>query len=84
MSPSGASLVFGPAPSSQRTLDIRRTKSAESKLAPVPGLQSDERPLSHVKDAYFQYVFMWVRYQLGHSRLCFVLANFYCSSSLRT
>ncbi|KAJ7245797.1 hypothetical protein C8J57DRAFT_1361733 [Mycena rebaudengoi] len=53
MSPSGASLVFGPAPSSQRTLDIRRTKSAESKLAPVPGLQSDERPLSHVKDAYF-------------------------------
>ncbi|KAJ7243482.1 hypothetical protein C8J57DRAFT_1366018 [Mycena rebaudengoi] len=27
--------------------------SAESKLAPVPGLQSDERPLSHVKDAYF-------------------------------
>ncbi|KAJ7251032.1 hypothetical protein C8J57DRAFT_1354069 [Mycena rebaudengoi] len=55
MSPSGASLVFGPAPSSQRTLDIRRTKSAESKLAPVPGLQSDERPLSHVKDAYFQY-----------------------------
>ncbi|KAJ7219654.1 hypothetical protein C8J57DRAFT_1394180, partial [Mycena rebaudengoi] len=53
MSPSGASLVFGPAPSSQRTLDIRHTKSEESKLAPFPGLQSDERPLSHMKDAYF-------------------------------
>ncbi|KAJ7209939.1 hypothetical protein C8J57DRAFT_1401360 [Mycena rebaudengoi] len=53
MSPSGASHVFGPAPSSQRTLDIRHTKSAESRLAPVPGLQSDERPLSHMKDAYF-------------------------------
>ncbi|KAJ7231073.1 hypothetical protein C8J57DRAFT_1385504 [Mycena rebaudengoi] len=53
MSASGASHVFGPAPSSQRTLDIRHTKSAEYKLTPVPGLQSDERPLSHVKDAYF-------------------------------
>ncbi|KAJ7280959.1 hypothetical protein C8J57DRAFT_1220235 [Mycena rebaudengoi] len=53
MSPSSDSQVFGPAPSSQRTLDIRHTKSAESKLAPAPGLQSDERPLSHVKDAYF-------------------------------